>query len=165
MRLVSKPFTRRTGLIPLMVALGAGWIFVLVWSLVLTVIARHNFYWTVGLSISTFAFACFLASMTYSLVNESTKEYVFELNDTEAVLSTHDKMRKTDRTQMVLLDDVTYVEYYPYCDSSCIILHAPYCEFEVPLYPLGPGGKDVVDFLIGRGLKVMNVQLDDRVPV
>jgi hypothetical protein len=65
---------------------------------------------------------------------------------------------------MVLLDDVSYVEYYPYSDSACIIMHACHYEMEVPLWPLGEHGQDVIDFLAGRGIRIVNVQTDDKVP-
>jgi hypothetical protein len=45
-----------------------------------------------------------------------------------------------------------------------IILHAPYVDMEVPLWPLSGQGADVVDFLNGRGVNVVNVQSDDKIP-
>ncbi len=65
---------------------------------------------------------------------------------------------------MVLLDDVSYGEYYPYGDSACVILHAPYCQMEVPLWPFGERGRDVIDFLTGRGIRVVDVQSDEQIP-
>ncbi len=65
---------------------------------------------------------------------------------------------------MVLIDDVKYAEYYPYCDSSSMILHTSYAQMEVPLWPLGSRGTDVLDYLIGRGVRVVNVQSDDPIP-
>jgi hypothetical protein len=35
---------------------------------------------------------------------------------------------------------------------------------EVPLWPLGEQVKDVIDFLDGRGLRIVNVQSDDAIP-
>ena len=65
---------------------------------------------------------------------------------------------------MVLLQDVLYAEYYPYPDSASIILHTAYSHVEVPLWPMGERGVDVVDYIAGCGIRVMNVQFDDKVP-
>ena len=102
--------------------------------------------------------------MSYTLIHDAFQEYIFELTDTEAVLLVNDKLKHKKSTFMILLNDVRYAEYYPYSDSSCIILHAPYYEMEVPLWPLGAHGQDVLDFLTGRGIRVVNVQSDERIP-
>ncbi len=124
----------------------------------------HNNYWAIVLGGSTVAFAAFLAYMSYMLVRDAFREYVFELTESEAVLFVNDRLHKKRSTCMVLLEDVRYAEYYPYSDSACVILHAPYCEMEVPLWPLGEHGQDAIDFLSGRGVRVINVQSDERMP-
>lgn len=164
LRFTSSPYIKRVGLIPLIIALAAGWVFVLLWTAVSIYAFTYNNYWSLVLAASTVAFASFLGYMTYGLVRDAYQEYVFEITDTEAVLFVHDKMRHRHSTYMILLDDVRYAEYYPYSDSSSIILHAPYYEMEVPLWPLGRHGQDVVDYLSGRGIRVVNVQSDDRIP-
>lgn len=164
LRFVSNPYLRRVGLLPLIVAISFGWLFVLLWAAVSIYAFSYNNYWATVLGGSTCAFAGFLTYMTYSIVQDAFQEYVFELTDSEAVLNVHDKLRHKKSVFMVLLDDVRFAEYYPYSDSSCVILHTPYYEMEVPLWPLGERGKDVIDYLSGRGIKVVNVQSDDRIP-
>ncbi len=66
---------------------------------------------------------------------------------------------------MVLLDDVKFAEYYPYCDDSSVIFHAPYTDMEVPLWPMGLHAQDILDFLKGRGVHVINVQSDEKFPI
>lgn len=149
---------------PLIIAISFGWLFVFIWGAVSIYAFSYNNYWAAVLGGSTVAFGTFLAYMTFTLVRDAFQEYVFELTDTEAVLFVHDKLRKKRSTVMILLDDVRYAEYYPYSDSSCVILHAPYYEMEVPLWPLGEHGQDVIDYLSGRGIRVVNVQTDDRIP-
>ena len=63
---------------------------------------------------------------------------------------------------MLLLEDVSYSEWYP--DTSTLLIHAPYKTIELPLWSLGPRGTDVLDFLQGRGIKICNVLLDDTIP-
>jgi hypothetical protein len=164
LRFASSPYINRVGLFPLIISISAGWVFVILWGAVSIYAFTYNNYWSVVLGASTLAFASFLGYMSYSLVRDAFQEYVFELTESEAVLYVHDKMRHKKSTFMILLDDVRYAEYYPYSDSSSIILHAPYYEMEVPLWPLGRHGQDVVDFLSGRGINVVNVQSDDRIP-
>lgn len=149
---------------PMTISVSVGWIFVVLWSLVTIFAFAHNIYWATVLAGSTAAFGTFLAFMSGTLIHDAFIEYVFELTDSEAVLFITDKLMHSRTTKMVLLDDVKYAEYYPYRDSSCVILHAPYTEMEVPLWPLGVHGQDVLDFLGGRGIKVVNVQSDDRIP-
>jgi len=162
--LVSRPYRHRVGLIPLIIAVAFGWIFVIAWTILAISVLIHNIYWSVVLLGSTSAFALFLGFMTYSIIRDSQRQYLFEVTDTEAVLQVVDRLKKQKSTQMVLLDDVEWAEYYPYSDSSCIIFHSPYTEMEVPLWPMGGHAQDVVDFLQGRGVKVVNVQFDDAIP-
>jgi len=92
------------------------------------------------------------------------REYVLELTESEVVLVIIDRYAKKKTTQMLLLDDVIYAEYYPYPDSSTIIYHTEYALMEVPLWPMGDRGQDVVDFTEGRGVRVINVQSDESIP-
>jgi len=163
-KLFSKPYSKRTALGPLMVAVSVGWIFSLLWLFTGIFALLHNFYWGLILLASTFGFSLFLGLMTYSMVRDAYRSFVFELTDSDAVLYVHDKLRKRKSMQMVLLDDVKYVEYYPYRDSSSMILHTSYTQMEVPLWPLGEQVRDVIDFLDGRGLRIVNVQFDDVIP-
>jgi len=164
LRLVSNPYSKRVGLVMLVVTICFGWIFVFLWGAVSVYALAYNNYWALVLAASTLAFAGFLSYMSYSLIQDAFQEYVFELTETEAILSVTDKLRHKKSTFMILLDDVRFAEYYPYSDSSCIILHAPYYEMEVPLWPLGVHGQDVLDYLTGRGIRVVNVQSDERFP-
>lgn len=163
-KLVSKPYSTRTALAPLMVGVGVGWIFVALWLITATAALMHNVLWGLLLLGSTFGFSMFLSFMTYSMVRDAYRSFVFELTDSDAVLYVYDRLKKRKSTQMVLLDDVTYVEYYPYRDSAAMILHTSYAQMEVPLWPMGEQVKDVIDFLDGRGLRIVNVQFDDVIP-
>jgi hypothetical protein len=164
MRLVSNPYMRRVGLAPLIVAISFGWLFVILWGAVSAYAFSYNNYWATVLGGSTTAFAALLAYMSFTLVRDGLREYVLELTESEAVLQVYDRWHKKRSTFMILLDDVAYAEYYPYSDSSCLILHAPYYQMEVPLWPLGEHGQDVIDYLAGRGISVVNVQNDDPIP-
>lgn len=164
MRVVSGPYLKRRGLVPLIVGLSVGWIFVVIWAGVATFCLANNMYWACVLFASTIGFASFLCYMTHQVVCDAFKTYTFEMTDAEAVLQISDRLRRTKRLQMVLLDDVKFAEYYPYCDSSSVIFHAPYVDMEVPLWPMGLHAQDILDFLKGRGVRVINVQSDERFP-
>lgn len=164
MRIVSGPYMKRTGLVPLMIGVSIGWIFVCLWSCVAAYAYSHNVYWAVVLFASSCAFASFLSWMSYTLVSEAFKTYTFEITDVEAVLEIFDRLRHTKTTSMVLLDDIKFAEYYPYCDSSSLIFHSAYNDMEVPLCPMGLRAQDVLDFLVGRGVRVINVQSDEKFP-
>lgn len=163
-KLVSKPYAARTALVPLMVGVSVGWLFMLLWLCTSILAMTHNLYWGISLLASTLGFSLFLGLMTYSLVRDAHRSFVFELTDSDAVLYVFDRLNNRTATQMVLLDDVKYVEYYPYSDSASMILHTPYAQMEVPLWPMGEQVKDVIDFLTGRGLNIVNVQFDDVIP-
>lgn len=163
-RLVSNPYGQRVGLVPLLVAVVFGWVFVLLWGAVSVFAFAYNSYWASVLAASTCAFGGFLAYMSAQMVRDGFREYVFELNDSEAILQINDKLLKKKTTCMILLNDVRFAEYYPYSDSSCVILHAPYYQMEMPLWPLGNRANDVIDFLIGRGIRMVDVQSDDPIP-
>jgi hypothetical protein len=164
MRVVSGPYVRRRGLVPLVIGVSVGWLFVSLWGVVAAVLLANNLNWAFVLFGSTFGFAGFLTWITYTLFCDAFKTYTFELTDAEAVLQIFDRLKHTNRTQMVLLDDIKFAEYYPYCDSSSLIFHAPYTDMEVPLWPLGLHAQDILDFLKGRGVHVINVQSDEKFP-
>lgn len=102
--------------------------------------------------------------MAQTLIRDAHRMYVLELTDSEAVLTVLDSASKRCATQMVLLDDITFAEYYPYRDCSSVILHTAYANMEVPLWPLAGHAQDVLDFLDGRGVRVVNVQSDTPFP-
>ena len=168
LKLSSKPYKNRTGLWPMLFALAIGFVFSLIWFTVagwMVLQGRSELIaWGVMILLSTLAYCAYLVMAAYRIYADSRRQYCLELTDTEAVLSIVDTLRKRKSTQMVLLADVRYGEYYPYPDSSCIILHAPYTDMEVPLWPLGPQAQDALDFLEGRGVHIINVQGDERIP-
>jgi hypothetical protein len=164
-KLVSHPYQRRTGLVPMAIAIVLGWIFVGLWFWVSILALPYNPLWSALVAASTVAFSIFLGAITASIVRDANRDYQLELNETEVVLIVVDRLRRKKSTQMVLLDDIKYAEYYPYSDSASVILHASYVAMEVPLWPLGSRALDVIDFLSGRGIRIMNVQFDDTVPV
>ena len=164
-RLASNPFRNRTGLIPLVVAVGIGWVFVGLWTFVACLTFQYSAPWSILVACTAAAFGGILFLMTLGILADANREYQYELNATEAVLTTFDKRSKRKKIKMILMDDVKYAEYYPYLDSACIILHSPEFDMEVPLWPLGEHSEDILDFLKGRGISVMNVQMDDSIPV
>ncbi len=162
MKLKSIPYSRRIGLIPMVTALALGWIFMGLWLATAIWLARYNFWWALTLAGSTLAFSGYLGLVTYNLIADSYRQYELDINDTEAVLAVTDRLRKKRSIQMVLLKDVEYAEYFPSPDSAVITLHAPYTHMEVPLWPLESAGADFVDYLEGRGVKVVNLQSDEK---
>jgi hypothetical protein len=162
--LASNPYECRTGLVPLSAGIVLGWVFVGLWLWVAVIAFSHSFVWSFLVAGSTIVFSIFLTLFTVSLIRDSYRDFQYELNETEAVVTVTDRMIKRKATQMVLLKDIKYAEYYPYTDSSCVILHTSNLDMEVPLWPLGTRAQDVVDFLSGHGVQLMNVQFDDKVP-
>lgn len=160
----SQPGKRRAGLLPLFTGLSLGWAFVLMWSIVAMAAMPGSLAWGLLLLGSTAAFGSLLSVMSVSLFRDACREYVIELTASELVLLVHDRLAKKRGTQMILLQDVIYVEYYPYPDSASMILHTAYSHVEIPLWPFGERSQDIIDFLCGLGIKVMNVQFDDKVP-
>lgn len=160
----SRPYWQRPGLWPMVAIVGLAWLFVIMWIVVCIWVFQYNPYWSIVLLGSTLAFSSFLGLMSYKMVNDSFREFFLEISETEAVLSVIDKMRHRRSVQMVLLDDITFAEYYPFQDSASVILHTSYADMEIPLWPMQRDGADVVDFLAGRGIKVVNVQSDDQFP-
>lgn len=149
---------------PLLIGLTVGWIFISIWSAVAFFLLQHHIFWAFAVFGSTFGFAGFLCWMSYQVFCDALKTYTFELTDAEAVLLVFDRLRRKKHVKMVLLDDVKFAEYYPYCDDSSLIFHAPYTDMEVPLWPMGLHAQDILDFLRGRGVRVINVQSDEKFP-
>ncbi len=164
LRLESDPRIKRVGSSVLWVAIIVGYFFMAMWLIVACWAFFHNAYWGIVIGGSAIAFATFLTVMARSLWRDARRHYVLELTDTDAVLNIVDYSSKRRSTQMVLLDDIRYAEYYPYRDSAAVILHTSYAQMEVPLWPLGRHAQDVLDYLEGRGVRVINVQSDEPIP-
>lgn len=152
----------------MLVALVIGFGFSAVWLTVslFLILDGHtpNVIWGVMTGLCTILYCVYMAYIAYKMLVDSKRQYILEVNSSEAVLTVLDKFRHRKSTQMVLLDDVKYAEYYPYPDSAAVILHAPYAVVEIPLWPLGGQSQDVMDFLAGRGIPIVNAQFDDSIP-
>lgn len=168
LKIASGPYKARPGLYPMLVALIIGFAFSALWLTVslFLILDGHtpNVIWGVMTGLCTILYCCYMGYIAYRLVADSQREFVLEITQSEAVLNVKDKLHRRKSTQMVLLDDIKYAEYYPYADSSSVILHAPYTVMEIPLWPLGGQSQDVMDFLSGRGIPIVNAQFDDRIP-
>jgi hypothetical protein len=164
-KLSSHPYRRRTGLVPLVIAVCIGWAFVGLWTWVACLTLPYNLLWATIVAAAAAAFAAFLGLMTFGMWRDGNKEYKYELTGSEAILTVFDRYSKRTATRMMLIEDVKYAEYYPYSDSASVILHSSRFDLELPLWPLGHQAQDVLDFLHGRGVMVVNVQMDDTVPV
>lgn len=167
LRLVSGPY-KKPGLYPMLAALAIGFGFSIAWlSLSIALVATGqmpNVAWGVMVGLCTILYCIYMGYVGYQILRDKHRHYVLEVSHCELVLTTLDRLNKKKATQMVLLEDVKYAEYYPYKDSSCLILHSPYATVEIPLWPLGEQGQDLIDFLAGREIKIVNVQLDDSIP-
>ena len=168
LKVASGPYKSRPGLYPMMVALMIGFAFSALWLTVSVMLILDgntpNVLWGVITGLCTLLYCFYMGYMVYRMVVDSQRQYILEVNSSEVVLTVLDKFHKRKSTQMVLLDDVKYAEYYPYPDSASVILHAPYTVVEIPLWPLGRQSTDVMDFLAGRGIPIVNAQFDDRIP-
>lgn len=162
--LISRPYVRRAGLWPMVAMLGLSWVFVALWTCVSFWVFPYSPLYSVLIGGSTGAFSCLLYLMSRKIYFDSFRNFELEVTDTEAVLSVEDSLHHKRSQQMVLLDDVKYAEYYPFTDSASVILHAPYADMEVPLWSMENQGHDLIDFLEGRGVNVVNVQTDDKIP-
>lgn len=163
-RLESDPRVRRVGSNVMWVAIVIGFMFMALWLCVAVCTLAYNVYWSIVIAGASIAFSFFLGLMAQTLIRDAHRMYVLELTDSEAVLTVLDSASKRCATQMVLLDDITFAEYYPYRDCSSVILHTAYANMEVPLWPLAGHAQDVLDFLDGRGVRVVNVQSDTPFP-
>lgn len=169
LKLWSNPQQRRPGFKLMSVALVVGFAFSGLWFFVsIGLIFQGGFdqiIWGALIGLSALVYGVYLGIIGYKLIADGRQQYDLEVTGSEVVLSVCDTLRKRKSTQMVVLDDVKYAEYYPYPDSASVYLYAPYTVMEIPLWPFGGrGGDDVIDFLKGRGIPVMNVQFDDKVP-
>lgn len=168
LKLSSKPYKHRSGLIPMVVALAVGfcfsclWFGVAIWMMLQSGIEFIT--WGVMIILSTLLYCVYLGFAGYRLFIDSRRRYALELTESEAILSVIDTFHQKKSTQMVLLADVRYAEYYPYPDSASLILHAPYTDMEIPLWPFCLQSQDALDFLEGRGVNIINVQSDDPIP-
>lgn len=163
-RLESDPRIRRVGSSVMWTAIVVGMCFMVLWLVMAVVTFQYNIYWSVIIAGAASAFAHLLCMMALTLIRDGKRRYVIEVTDSDVVLNVYDGYSKKSCTQMVLIDDISYAEYYPYCDSSGMILHTSYAQMEIPLWPLGARATDVIDYLIGRGVRVVNVQSDDPIP-
>ena len=155
---------KRIGTGALWAAIGVGLLFVVLWLIVAVGVIPYNIYWSTTLALAASAFGSLLLYMAYCIVRDGKRKFSLELNDSEAVLVVCDRMHNKKAVQMVLLDDIEYAEFYPYRDSATIILHSSYTKMEVPLWPFGAQISDVLDFLDGRGIKIIDVQSDEPLP-
>ncbi len=126
---------------------------------------QHNAYFVFPLLLSASVFACFLTVTAYKLIREILCDYTLEFSDNEAIFAIADNLNNKKSSQVVLLSDIKYVEYYPYQDSASIIFHTSYNDLDVPLWPMGSHVQDVIDFLVGAGVKVIDVQSDESIPI
>jgi hypothetical protein len=149
-------------------ALVVGFLFSIAWiSVAVWMMLKHSpefLTWGILITLSTLVYCTYMGIVAVKLLGDSRRKYLLELTQTEAVLSTVDRADAVGSTKMVLLDDVKYAEYYPYPDSASAILHAPYADMEIPLWPFGAQAQDAIDFLAGRGITIVNVLSDDRIP-
>lgn len=169
LRLDGAPGKTRAGLYPMLVALIIGFGFCIMWLAACGWLIMQQspgcVIWGALIGFSTLLYCFYMGYMAFGMIRDSRRLYTLEITDTEAVLYVVDTLFKKKSTQMILLDDVKYAELYPYPDSACVLLHTPYTVMEIPLWPLGSRGMDVIDFLQGRGIAIMNVQFDDKLPV
>ncbi|MBX9694531.1 MAG: hypothetical protein K2Z81_19245 [Cyanobacteria bacterium] len=164
-KLESEPSKARVGSGVMWAAIVVGLCFMCLWLIVAAWVVQYNLIWALVLGGSALAFSFFLCFMGYTLIRDSRRKYSIELTECEAVLNVYDGLAKKKCTQMVLLNDVSFAEYYPYCDTACVILHTPYAHMEIPLWPFARSGSDVMDYLAGRDVKIINVQSDEPIPV
>jgi hypothetical protein len=167
-KLYSKPYKYRAGLIPMVFALSIGLLFSIAWFVVAAWMIFQSgpefIMWGILIVLSTIVYCAYMGLAAYKIWTDSRRQYCLELTETEAVLSVIDRHRKKQSTQMVLLNDVRYGEYYPYPDTASVILHTSYVDMEIPLWPFCQQAQDALDFLEGRGVHIINVQSDDKIP-
>jgi len=164
---MSKPYKTRAGLIPMVVAISVGFLFSFAWiGIAIWMMTRRTadvLIWGGLITLSTLVYGTYLMLITGKMLREARYKYSLELTESEAVLSVIDPQNRVRSTRMVLLDDVKYGEYYPYPDTASVILHAPYADLELPLWSFGEQRQDAIDFLEGRGVRIVNVLSDDPI--
>ena len=162
--LCSKPFRQRSGKLTMTIFLGASWFFACVWLCASVWLMTYNLLWGLTIAASTSLFGFYLYLMSKSMIADAGLDYVLELTDSEIIYTVLDRKHKKHSTKMVLIDDISFVEYYPFKDSALAIFHAPYIDLEVPLSPMGDCAQDVIDFLTGKGVPIFNTLCDDKFP-
>lgn len=163
-KLVSDRDSYYQSMIPMWFGISLGWIMVGAGIFAGYLAFGHNQYVSLAFVLPAFLFAGFLIFHIYNLIRQSNCDYIFEITNQDAVFCKIDRLKKKKTFQLILLDDIKYAEYYPYLDSASIIFHTPYAEIEEPLWPMGKHAQDVVDFLTGMGVKVVDVQSDEAIP-
>lgn len=167
-KLKSKPYKKRSGLIPMTIALGVGFVFSCLWLVtagwLILQPANDLRIWGIVIAMCTLAYCGYLSLAAYKLMGDGKRDYMVELTDSEVVLNVVDHLHHKRGMNMVLLNDVKYAEYYPFPDSASVILHTSYASMEVPLWPFGTQAQDVIDFLDGSGVRIVNVVSDDPIP-
>jgi len=126
--------------------------------------SKHNNFFAFSLFVSALVFAVLLGVVVYRLIGDILCDYTLEVTNQDVTFSKFDHLRKKQTNQSILLSDIKYVEYYPYQDSASIIFHTTSVDLDIPLWPLGGHVQDVIDFLTGAGVRVVDVQSDDPIP-
>ncbi len=162
--LTSRPPLRRHGLVPLFIALSVGIVLSLMWFTVAIFVFFHHHIIGFILAITALGYASYALLIGYRMISDMNQHFKLELTPSEIILTTFNVKKQKKYFKMLLLDDIKLGEYYPYSDSACIILYTGYAEMEIPLWSLPLNGQDVVDYLLGRGIKIVNVQFDDKIP-
>jgi hypothetical protein len=158
---------KRTAFWPMLICIIVGLVLCTAWlGITINIFLKSNaqFLFGVIIGLSTLAYIFYLSYIGINLIADSKKEFSLEFNDNEATLKIIDRLRRKQSIQMVLLNDVKYAEFYPFTDSASVVLHAAYADMEIPLWPLGSHAQDVIDYLQGQGIKIVNVQSDDQIP-
>lgn len=150
-------YKMRSGYMPLSVGLALAYCFVVLGLVVSVNMLPLNMPFAILILCSTITFGILVTAMSLSIIKDMQRSYSLEVNETEVVLDITERSGKS-KPLMILLDDVIYAEYY---SSSCVIFHTSYRDFEVPIWPLGARGADFVDYLIGRGVRIVNVEQDE----
>ena len=162
--LVSDKDSCNRGMAPMLLGICFGWIMVAAAILISCLAFAHIQYFALSFILPAFIFALFLIANTYNLIRQSNCDYVFEITNHDAAFCKIDRLQRKKTMELVLLSDIKYAEYYPYLDSASIIFHTAYADTEVPLWPMGKHAQDAVDFLVGAGVKVIDVQSDEAIP-
>lgn len=175
----------RSSNLPLVVGLALALVQIAVTLALSFLLFAQNAIFALLLSASALAFLFIVLTVAWRMLSNGQRLYNFEITPTELILEilslppeSSDQAKKKQQKQgqnkrsqrrkigrvMVYLPDVRYCEYYPYPDSASMIFHTAYSHLEVPLWPLGERRNDLVDYLIGLGIEVVNVQFDDEIP-
>ncbi len=160
----AKPPLKRIGLIPFAVALIIGVVLSMMWLVVAIFVFFHNHLIGLILGLTAFSYASYAFLISYGLIQDMNYSFRLELTPSEIILTKYNTKKQKKYFKMLLIDDIKIGEYYPYSDSASIILYTSYTEMEIPLWPLNHNGQDVIDYLTGRGVKIVNVQFDDKLP-